>query len=407
MTTTTTTNYGWVIPNDSELVTNGAAAIRTLGSSADASLKTVSDAAVAKSIVDAKGDLIAGTADNTVARVPVGADNQVLTADSTQAAGVKWSTPSSGVTTWTQRLNVTSLNSILTIAYNGSNLYVAGGAGGVLYTSPDGITWTSRTSGFGANNINGISYGNGLFVAVGANGTITTSSDGITWTARTAGVSTNALYDAKYFNSLWVAVGAGANGGTGGVTTSTDGITWTKRTTPTTTGSTLYSVAFGATYWWAVGDYSTSNNIYSTDGITWTVGTTLGSGSIRYITYQNSYFFTCDNATNSGSFYYKNTPVGTGAQISSNLYPSASGASKQFWNYNNKLQIAFRPMAAGNQSGINYLQTIDTAISGTQTVTYSVPISLPLGFDGQVNAVYQNATGYIIADNNYRIYTSF
>jgi len=31
----TTTNYGWVTPDNTDLVTNGALAIRTLGSSAD------------------------------------------------------------------------------------------------------------------------------------------------------------------------------------------------------------------------------------------------------------------------------------------------------------------------------------------------------------------------------------
>jgi len=35
MSTSTTTNYGWTIPNDDELVKNGAAAIRTLGQAID------------------------------------------------------------------------------------------------------------------------------------------------------------------------------------------------------------------------------------------------------------------------------------------------------------------------------------------------------------------------------------
>lgn len=96
MTTTTTTNYGWTIPNDSELVKDGAAAIRTLGNAADASLKTVSDAAIAKTIVDAKGDIIAATAADTVARLAVGTDGQVLTADAASTAGIKWATSSSG-----------------------------------------------------------------------------------------------------------------------------------------------------------------------------------------------------------------------------------------------------------------------------------------------------------------------
>ena len=47
-------------------------------------------------IWDAKGDLAAATGPDAAARVSVGSNGQVLTADSTAAAGVKWATPSSG-----------------------------------------------------------------------------------------------------------------------------------------------------------------------------------------------------------------------------------------------------------------------------------------------------------------------
>ena len=47
---------------------------------------------VSANTVDAKGDLIAGAADNTVVRVPVGTDDQVLMADSTTGSGLKWGT---------------------------------------------------------------------------------------------------------------------------------------------------------------------------------------------------------------------------------------------------------------------------------------------------------------------------
>jgi len=51
---------------------------------------------IAKAIVDAKGDIIAATAADTVARVAVGTDGQYLKADSGATAGVSWVTPSSG-----------------------------------------------------------------------------------------------------------------------------------------------------------------------------------------------------------------------------------------------------------------------------------------------------------------------
>jgi hypothetical protein len=59
-------------------------------------MKTNADAAIAKSIVDAKGDLIAGTAADTVARLAVGTNGQVLLADSAEATGLKWGTPAAG-----------------------------------------------------------------------------------------------------------------------------------------------------------------------------------------------------------------------------------------------------------------------------------------------------------------------
>jgi len=52
--------------------------------------------AVLATIVDAKGDLLVGTAADTVSRLPVGTNGQILVADSTQSAGVKWGPPASG-----------------------------------------------------------------------------------------------------------------------------------------------------------------------------------------------------------------------------------------------------------------------------------------------------------------------
>lgn len=92
----TTTNYSWATPDDTDLVKDGAAAIRTLGSSIDTTVFANAGAAVAKSIIDAKGDLISSTAADTPARLAVGANGTVLTADSAEATGLKWAAAASG-----------------------------------------------------------------------------------------------------------------------------------------------------------------------------------------------------------------------------------------------------------------------------------------------------------------------
>jgi len=54
------------------------------------------DTAIQPTIVDAKGDLIAATAADTVSKLAVGANDTVLTADSSTATGLKWATPAGG-----------------------------------------------------------------------------------------------------------------------------------------------------------------------------------------------------------------------------------------------------------------------------------------------------------------------
>jgi hypothetical protein len=56
----------------------------------------LADGAIAKTIIDAKGDLVAATAADTPARLAVGTNGQVLTADSTAATGLAWATAASG-----------------------------------------------------------------------------------------------------------------------------------------------------------------------------------------------------------------------------------------------------------------------------------------------------------------------
>jgi hypothetical protein len=88
-----TTNYGFVMPSPTDLVTDLPADFDVFGQAVDTQMLTNANAAIAKTIVDAKGDIIAATAADTVSRLAVGANDTVLTADSTAATGLKWATP--------------------------------------------------------------------------------------------------------------------------------------------------------------------------------------------------------------------------------------------------------------------------------------------------------------------------
>ena len=51
---------------------------------------------ISETLIDAKGDLVVGSANDTAARLAVGTDGFVLTADAAEATGVKWSASSGG-----------------------------------------------------------------------------------------------------------------------------------------------------------------------------------------------------------------------------------------------------------------------------------------------------------------------
>jgi hypothetical protein len=113
---TTTTNFGWDIPQSTDLVKDGATAIAALGQDIDTAFidlkggttgQVLSKASATDldyswinadplTILDAKGDLITATAADTPARLAVGTNGQILQADSTASTGLKWATPASG-----------------------------------------------------------------------------------------------------------------------------------------------------------------------------------------------------------------------------------------------------------------------------------------------------------------------
>ena len=116
-----TSNYGWQMPTATDLVTDLPADFEVFGQAVDTALMDLKGGtsgqvlaknsntdmdfvwvaqddsnAIQNAIVDAKGDLIAATAADTPARLPVGTNGQILVADSTASTGLKWATPVNG-----------------------------------------------------------------------------------------------------------------------------------------------------------------------------------------------------------------------------------------------------------------------------------------------------------------------
>jgi hypothetical protein len=134
---TTTSNFGWPIPQSTDLVKDGATAMASLGSGIDTSLVdlkggttgqilskasntdldyawvtpnpgditgvtagtgltgggTSGDVTLTNTVAtafDAKGDLVIGTGADTFAKLTVGANNTIPIADSAETTGIKW-----------------------------------------------------------------------------------------------------------------------------------------------------------------------------------------------------------------------------------------------------------------------------------------------------------------------------
>lgn len=67
---------------------------------ASADINTLSDRAADKNTLTTKGDLYVATAAGTIIRLGVGSNDQVLTADSAVAAGIKWAAAAGGIPFW-------------------------------------------------------------------------------------------------------------------------------------------------------------------------------------------------------------------------------------------------------------------------------------------------------------------
>jgi hypothetical protein len=163
------------------------------------------------------------------------------------------------------------------------NRFLGGGNQGNAWTSTDGITFTSRSTGMGST-IQNIIPKTGLFVLVGAIGRIFTSTDTVSWVSRVSGVTT--------FNNCGIWTGAKfVVGNTGFILDSTDGITWTSRAVNGFVLNTdaINAIAYnGSNLYVAVG--ASGKAASSTDGVTWTSRTSIATTDFFSAIFANSIF---------------------------------------------------------------------------------------------------------------------
>lgn len=168
----------------------------------------------------------------------------------------------------------------------------ASGTGNRVATSPDGISWTTRTSA-ADNEWRGLCWSPelSLFVAVSQTATplstsdnrVMTSPDGIVWTSQSSPAGARNSWQSVAWSaslSLFVAVASSGSHSTKFVMTSPDGIVWTERTVDSRSWNDVIWVSelglFVAVSQSA--DAAKQNVLTSPNGITWTLRTlTVGT----------------------------------------------------------------------------------------------------------------------------------
>jgi hypothetical protein len=115
-------------------------------------------------------------------------------------------------------------------SYYANGIYVLDGAGNALWTSTDGVNWTSRSNPGGYDDLTSICYGNGTFLVRrywSAGAMIVSKDNGVNWTYVSTGSFTYAPgTDGRHYNTLVFGNNFFLYPLYNAVRTSTDGLNW-------------------------------------------------------------------------------------------------------------------------------------------------------------------------------------
>ncbi|KJU85124.1 conserved hypothetical protein, secreted [Candidatus Magnetobacterium bavaricum] len=250
----------------------------------------------------------------------------------------------------------------------------------ILTSTDNGVTWTSRNTGTNiSHGIDGITYGNGTFVVVGYNGTIFTSTDnGVTWTSRNSG-TTIPLNGIAYGNGTFVAIGNNADISnptcvvTTIIATSTDnGVTWTPRTFV----SPLNGITYGNGIFASVGASSTELNLWC-----------FQKGSAIFTSADNGVTWTSRNSEATNPLWHITYGNGTFVAMESNRIFTSADNGATWISRNSGTTNSLRDIAYGGgtfvavgASGTILTSTVGTNPTPTPTPTqYTITASVDYG----------------------------
>ena len=231
----------------------------------------------------------------------------------------------------------------------GSGVY-AGIISGNIYTSSDGLTWTSRLTG---NSLNILFFSNSLFITLQSSGsysrTFYTSPDGISWTTRTMNLSNLGVYPEVALLSSVNGTSYLYSSGLNYWYVSTNGTTWNPYSVP-------LSPADGTSTYLALKGIHYSNSLYclltvyysedfsptpylfsiftSTNGTTWIYRSIfpqsdMSNGYQSIMSLCN--FLLIEIRNTNGANYYQSLKISYDGGLNFNQIPTCTGLGQDSW----------------------------------------------------------------------------